>query len=1365
MAIAPNTEEFYNIRTDVNLALSEGKINNKEDLSNVLKKYDLSANKFLEVLNDYESQSNFKRERANDTTLDFSKMGAAGAAKLLSVVPKISLDVIESIGGKEAREATIEAAESTGNYLESVLPKEVVYAAKETIDPKLSTPEKIGADIIAYANLSSGMAKGVAKVFPNIFNNWKGRLGAIYGTEVIADVALREKDEQFTPALAELLDYGIDNLITTEEEKMAGELFDLSPEAATYIQALEINPKDSVAKRRLKQLVDSAIISGVFAGTLEGVIRGGGAIINKTNSIIRNASQPSQRFVPNIDGVSSDVKIERVAPNEYRYRGKFTETIGKINTKIGRGLASKSALPTSFHKAEMRKRNFAASQMIGPEKEAQQFIKLTKENNLTNEQLEVVNRIWKGENVPYEQMADIPEEIINLALKMRSNVNNNQGLIKNKLGLQDYGELGLRVEKGKRKEVEAVIDVLKGKPNAKLETQEAVDLYQSLVDDVIQSFTNRGVAAPNRKRIHKELLKKLEKGKLGQAFADKDGIYYTFSYEMFSNPNHNKKLMEALKGELDTSTPYNQNINRILKDAQSYVGKQLNTQNQDIINGTIGELLESVKGKNQIDGMMSILNPNQGIGANVQKVLKGRKQNIPEPILNLLGKVDDPARNYVETMWNQNNLIAKVDFYNFLNDFSKQNMGKEIELGGILDFAPKATGTFSKNVGLESGVRKRYDLGKLAARDLGAFGAPDQKLGLSGVYTTKEIFDIVNDGIDTFALNKPSTNALMQIVNRPMSYAQAAETVFDQQAHALNVYGGLQSLAANGYLFDKNILKNSQVSLNTLMSKYANGDEEALKFINLLKERGVIDSNPISEGVKENLKKQTPAGRTSIERAKEEGVNLNSMREVLGDVVDYLPQKTSELYGMPDDLMKIIGVLTEQQNLRKALPNATEQEIFELAVDNVLDVFPSYTNASSLVRALAKMPVGNYAVFPIESARNLKNIIKIGFKYRREGKKTNNPELKKLGTKRLLSAFGTLSGFGAAGYAINTSMGVSEDNKRAIDIMSPGWQKSSSKWFTQPFTQDPETGEIFTRYVDSGALDTYQYGKAPVLQAVRAALADEDLTDREVDDMFDQIFVDIFSPYFSEKRLPTAVLNVLRDVNEKGQKQDRTAWENVKELTKPFIPGLVNSLTKEAEAFESEKLLGEGKGLTAKGYPNRLADAKLATRTGIRNNTVNVTKSIGYSIREDSNEIKAVDRRVGRLLGNIPVKELSESDIKNIVSQYIDLQKDRREAMARLKDKVSVLSNITFQRKEKDGTIVTDKLSDIGVFAAISDMGDRKISNEIKYIVSNRFIPSNLSDSQIKNMLVDKQLPPALLQQLQIVNQKMSGIPLREVKE
>jgi len=1364
MAIAPNTNEFFNIRTDVNRALDDGTISNKEDLSVFLKKYELDADKFLEVLNDYEKQSDYKRNRANNSTFDISKVAAAGAADYLSLVPKVGLDIVESIGGKEARKATVEASKDIGGYVEAVLPKSVVYAAKETVDPKLNTAEQIAADIIAIGNLQKNITQGVAKVFPRLLDTRYGKLGTFFGTEIAADVALRDRDEQITPAIAELLDYGIDNIIETEEEKIAGEVFNLSPETVTYINALKINPEDGVAKRRLKQIVDAAVVSGVATATIEGVLRGGSSIANKLSSIADNAISNTRRPTINTDGITSDVNVTRVGQNQYEYRGKFTEIVGKINTTLGRGLASKSALPTNLFKAEMRKRNFATSQQLGVDKDAKSLMSLMKKANLTRQQEDLVNRVFKGEQLTEDEILQVPQNIYNLVLKMRNNINANQDYYKVALGLQDYGQLGLTVEKGKRKEIENIIDVLEGKPNARIADRDTLDLYNSMADEVRQSFNAQGVASPSIKRIHKKLLEKLKKGKLGQAFTDKEGIYYTYNYEFATNPNWNRKIMQAVKGELDTTNPNNIAINRIVEQAKQYIRSQPGILTEDHVNATISELLDKVQGKDNIQGILEILNPSQGGQASrVQKILKGRK-NIPEPILNLLGRVDDPARNYIETMSNQHNLIAKVDFYNFLNDFARQNMDKEIELGGLFPI-PKQTTTFSRTPSLSGGISSKYDLGNLASKDLGFFGAPEQKLGLSGIYTTKEMYEILERGIDTFNINRPITNTMLSVVNKPMAYAQAAETVFDQQAHALNVYGGMQSLAANGYMFDGNLLKNSQDGLLTLMSKYANGDESALRMINLLKERGVIDSNPISEGVKLNLRKRGPSGKSSLQRAREEGADYNSMKEVLGDIVEYLPEKTSELYGMPDDLMKIIGVMSEQQNLRRIFPNASEQEIFERAVETVLDVFPSYSNASAAVRALARLPIGNYAVFPIESLRNLKNMVKFSFRDMREGKATGNPELFKYGMKRLLSTAGVLTGYGAVGYTINSSMGVSEDNKRAVDMMSPGWQKSSSKWFTQPFELDPETGEIYTRFVDSGALDTYQYGKAPVIQSLKLALEGQDLTDREVDDMFDQIFIDLSSPYFSEKRLPTAIINVIRDVDEKGRKQNRTFTENVKELLQPFVPGLINSFVREADALESEKLLGEGKGVTSSGFPNRLKDAKLATRTGIRNNTMNVTKSIGYSMYEDSQDIKAVDDRINRMIKEIPVKVLSEQEMDSIVEKYIDLQLERHEAMGRMKDKIDVLSNITFQVKNKDGTMRTEKLTNQGVLVAVSDMGDKKISNEVNYAVSNRFLPKKLNKSELKTLLLDRQLPTELINRLQSIDNKLTGIELRKATQ
>ena len=85
-----------------------------------------------------------------------------------------------------------------------------------------------------------------------------------------------------------------------------------------------------------------------------------------------------------------------------------------------------------------------------------------------------------------------------------------------------------------------------------------------------------------------------------------------------------------------------------------------------------------------------------------------------------------------------------------------------------------------------------------------------------------------------------------------------------------------------------------------------------------------------------------------------------------------------DLYTAEDDLFKIANYAVELGRLRNAYTKAgrefTERQLKEEAADIVRNTVPNYAYVSDFVRALRRLPLGNFMSFPSEILRTTTNI-------------------------------------------------------------------------------------------------------------------------------------------------------------------------------------------------------------------------------------------------------------------------------------------------------------------------------------------------------------------------------------------------------
>ncbi len=1251
MAIAPNTQEFFNLKQSVENQINQGLITNQRQLKAFLDKDNIDFDKFMEVDKEYERRKD-AGTLTEDTTFDLGKIIGSGVGKVGEDIGQITGDAVEFIAGKEGRETVEGGVRAVANFLDEALPTAITYAAKETIDPRVNIGEDVAAELTSFVAPAAGLTKATKFIKPTTKIGKAAKAGAI---GVAADVMSRGEDETFVTEFAQLV-----------------------PESEPFIQRLAIDPDDSVAERRLKQIIDSSIAAGIIAVPLAVSFKllksGGRRLFGRANAQANNITEP---ITSSSIGRAINATVEETSPGSFNQRGRISQVVGKVNTKLGRLFQSTAALPEPIFKSYLRKQQFVQASDSLIRREAKTLEKLLKQEG-TDKAL--VNRLLMGEDLTQAELSQIPQAIQDVVNRMRLKINNNSILIKDELGLPENSRLA------------AVLD-------------------------------------PER----------------GEA-------YLTRTFEFSTNPKWSKDITKAIKGNLP-ATPHNADVIDAVQNARLHLARNNPDLSPEQINALLMDMIERGKKGNSLDILGEFISEGTGLGA--AKILKGRK-DLDRPILDFLGEVKDPVRNFTETMTNQNKLIAKARYINDVRKFAENNLGREVKLGGLFPFLPKETTTFLRKGEFGPEIDVRFSIEDLAQKELGAFGSAGETVGLNKFVTTKEFSDMLDKGIDTFDPAGPMGRTLIgRGLQRTAAVGQAMETVFDHTAHLVNTYGMVQQLGMNGILYRPRVAKEAYKAAYSMYQKAIKGDEETLKFLQALKNRGIIDSSVVGENIKRNLDRF--------------GEGTDNLENLVTKVAKAPLRGMSAVYGGVDDFGKIVAFQAEYNAYKKAFPNLSEAELFDKVTETVRNTMPSYTTAAPVVRALSRLPFGTYATFPAEMVRTTKNILLQGSKDIAEGIATNNNALTRIGVRRLAGIGATTAGIEFAINNQNSEMGVSEVEKRAVNLTVPDYQRNTNKVFTQPFYKDPQTGEIMTRFVDSGTLDSLQYIKGPTRAIIGRILAGEEVTQREIDDALPEAIAELYSPFVSEKFLTQAAINAYRGYDEEGN--ELTPEERAMGLVNVLNPGSIKAGQRYLNAKQSEVLRGEGRGQTAAGFPMRKEDAAFFFATGIRNNTMNLDRSVSYSLYQDAQEINKSKGKFKDYIRQMPDKILTEEDITNLYQAYVDTQLEKKEAMARMADKANVFRQVEFYEKGKNGKIYKTRYGIDGIVKASTGKGKYNINPNLLYSLvqgpegQGVFMPDSLNEKEILGLLQDRKFSPSVINGLKRIEAELAGKSLRKVTE
>ena len=914
------------------------------------------------------------------------------------------------------------------------------------------------------------------------------------------------------------------------------------------------------------------------------------------------------------------------------------------------------------------------------------------------------------------------------------------------------------------------------------------------------------------------------------SLADDGSTYMTRAYEIYTNPKWSEALRAGiaarsakLKGTkldkkrqkiADKNTP---EVNQIIDDAFTNLKNKNPDVDDQILWKTLddfadigaapeqrGLIFEALSGKRYTTGDTAI------------KVMAKRNLGIDEPVLAFLGEIKDPVRMVDTTLRNQSKAIALGRYAKEIESYVLSNQGKEVLLGGFFESLPKASTRFipESEVIAATPLSLRTPVGEKLGSVAGSIGTSPERLmpEASKFVTSRQMADVLERGTEMFGYDRMLGGLLGRGIagtQRLAAFGQATQTTLDLQQHLNNVYGMFQALASGGFLkspakftqFAKQAKKefinatkqerklrsavnkagankdvvdaalmgnmNAYNSLPKNLQKIVD-DSKELRDNMRLRQAGVLDSSVVA----------TPIKNVTLDRWGDP-VTMDGWLGAMSKFVKTPLRKAQELYGFTDDFGKRVAHKLEMEELRKAYPNKSEDEIFQLAANNVLEVLPSYSYAAPLVRELGKYPVGAYPVYTAERVRNNFNVLKLAMRELKEANATGNTVLRNKAATRIAALGGVYAAKEAYRTAQEIENGWTEESKRGLKALLPNWQQSSIQVPTEPFYRD-EDGHIKTRFIDGSTFDADSYLRGPAARAYALAVdyQEGELTERELDELQKGILTDFVAQYYALKGLYGGAKTAITGVDEYGRNilTGITPMENIVNrmaaLGAPLEPGSTQNVANYIKSIEAEEVFGTGKGKTKSGFPARSHEIRKFLLSGIRDNTFDVNMAMSQKIKEAVRARATLANNFYQTIKDIPIKKRSPEERaelqKEISDRFYEIQEEALKQNALLYDLGTIVSGIEYGYKDKKGNDLRANI-DIGDIIATLRIDDtiNKADGDYaqKVMLGNVNAPIDFSEGQaIRELINFKEgtVDPDIMSLLYAITADYEGKQLRQ---
>jgi hypothetical protein len=651
------------------------------------------------------------------------------------------------------------------------------------------------------------------------------------------------------------------------------------------------------------------------------------------------------------------------------------------------------------------------------------------------------------------------------------------------------------------------------------------------------------------------------------------GSYLTRSYEIYDNRNWKQKVTQETIDKAKNFLKNQPGFMDMAVEQSAKEGIPLDEVLQTMVDNKIEEWLSKDNAKALISGSK--------LGSKDLSILK-QKQDIPEELRMLMGEYTDPAMNYARTILKISNLTAK---HKFLVDMKKAGLNKFF----FEENNPRKPLAFNT---------------KLAAE------GSETMNPLNGLYTTPEIAEAFGG----FMSPNSEISKLLEYYYKAMVGVKWAKTIGSFATHMKNVIGNLGFVALNGHN-----LRELGNSYKVLKADFIGSDDATLqKKINEYIELGVIKQGAGINEIKDMFKdaridtflEQRISSKTPKTKA-ERLSNLTKKKAI------QLKVFLEELYQAEDDMYKIVAFETEMNRYSKALYGKSKSQltedqrkrVSEKASEVIKNLYPSYNRIPEAIKKMRRVPLffGSFISFQAESLRTSYKT----FELIKEELNSENPEIKKIGAKRLAYATAYLSmktaALSLAGMAAGT--GMSGVLGALFDDDDEKEKEKDVREFVAPWSKDSDliilkAGDGTIDYIDFSASDPH----GSLNRAMNAFLKGDNAIDA-----FSDGVVALISPFLGGDITTTALLNLKNNTNQYGgqiynpeddfEDQSTDILEHIYKLVEP------GTITTVRRIIESDNKLNE-----------------IAGTTGFKVQSVDLAKQFGFKTKEFSERLNDTKR-------------------------------------------------------------------------------------------------------------------------------------------
>ena len=238
-------------------------------------------------------------------------------------------------------------------------------------------------------------------------------------------------------------------------------------------------------------------------------------------------------------------------------------------------------------------------------------------------------------------------------------------------------------------------------------------------------------------------------------------------------------------------------------------------------------------------------------------------------------------------------------------------------------------------------------------------------------------------------------------------------------------------------------------------------------------------------------------------------------------------RKSDELASINQKILNTTDIKQKEGLVREFKRLGNVEDVSAYLVTNTI---PTYSKVPEIIRAIRKLPIGNFIAFPAEILRTSAHLLNIGARELT----SSNPFIRQMGARRLLGASAVFGGIGGTlAYTAEQITGVTKDKVEAFQrSAAPVYQKNAT---LIPLTEPNSKGEF--KYFNFSYSNPYDSLVRPI-NAVLNAYATGQLTGREDEIVFNALFGDrltrtpgafaeFFDPFVSESIGAEAVFDIV----------------------------------------------------------------------------------------------------------------------------------------------------------------------------------------------------------------------------------------------